>query len=241
VPISLAFCFLLSSAPPLLLNLHPPPLAVMASDLPPLRYQSENDLKMLRKAIGWQSLGYNSKMQRKMLSLAHPGDFVYFSSYALLRLVPPLSSFFLMLLEYYGLQLQHLSLHSITLVAIFIHFCEMFVGVRSSMRLFRCFYMLCPVNKHSPHLDGYYFQHQTKGPSKYIAALSPGRWERWREDWVLVQTDVHERLMLTTAALTPPPPCRLGAGPPPGASFLPSAGEDPDPSRGQAHIHDGAE
>jgi hypothetical protein len=57
-----------------------------------------------------------------MLSVAHPGDFVYFSLYALAGLVPPLSSFFLMLLEHYGLQLQHLSPHSITLVVIFTHF-----------------------------------------------------------------------------------------------------------------------
>jgi hypothetical protein len=67
-------------------------------------------------------------MRHGMLSLTHPGDFVYFSSYALLGLVSPLSSF-LMLLEHYWLQLQHLSPHSITPVAIFVHFCEMFVGV----------------------------------------------------------------------------------------------------------------
>jgi hypothetical protein len=33
------------------------------------------------------------------------GDFVFFAAYALAGLVPPLSSFFLMLLEYYGHQL----------------------------------------------------------------------------------------------------------------------------------------
>jgi hypothetical protein len=60
---------------------------------------------VLRKAIGWQSLGYDLKMQRGMLSLAHPSDFIYFSSYALAGLVLPLSSFFLVLLEHYGLQL----------------------------------------------------------------------------------------------------------------------------------------
>jgi hypothetical protein len=43
--------------------------------------------------------------------------------------MPPFSSFFLVLLVHCGLQLQHLSPHSITLVAIFTHFCEMFVGV----------------------------------------------------------------------------------------------------------------
>jgi hypothetical protein len=137
-----------------------------------------------------------------MLSLAHPGDFVYFSSYALSGLVPPPSSFFLVLLEHYELQLQHLSPHSITLVAIFIHFCEMFIRVRPSVHLFRHFYVLRPVNNQSPRHSGYYFQHQTKGPSRYITALNPGRWERWREDWVLVQTDAHEWLMLPTATPT---------------------------------------
>jgi hypothetical protein len=121
-----------------------------------------------------------------MLSLAHPGDFIYFSSYTLSGLLPPLSSFFLVLLEHYGLQLQHLSLHSITLVAIFVHFYEMFVGVRLSVHLFQRFYMLHLVNKHLPRLSGYYFQHRTKGPSKYITTLSPNRWQHWREDWVLV-------------------------------------------------------
>jgi hypothetical protein len=81
----------------------------MASSLPTSRYQSKNDLRVLRKAIGWQSLGYDSKMRHRMLSLAQVGDFVYFSSYTLARLVPPLSSFFLVLLEHYRLQLQHLS------------------------------------------------------------------------------------------------------------------------------------
>jgi hypothetical protein len=68
------------------------------------------------------------------MSLANmrPGNFVFFVVYALAGLVPPLSSFFLTLLEYYGLQLQHLSPNSIALVAIFIHLCKMYVGVRPS-------------------------------------------------------------------------------------------------------------
>jgi hypothetical protein len=56
-------------------------------------------------------------------------------AYALAGLVPPLSSF-LTLLEYYGLQLQHLSPNFIALVAIFIHLYEIYVGVRPSVRLF---------------------------------------------------------------------------------------------------------
>jgi hypothetical protein len=89
-----------------------------------------------------------------MLSLAHPGNFVYFSVYALAGLMPPLSSFSLMLLEHYGIQLQQRSPHSIMLVTIFAHFYEMFVGVRPSVHLFRRFHVLRPVNRQPPHLDG---------------------------------------------------------------------------------------
>jgi len=39
-----------------------------------------------------------------------------------------LSSSFVLLLESYGLQLQHLTPHSILQWAIFIHLCELFVG-----------------------------------------------------------------------------------------------------------------
>jgi hypothetical protein len=79
--------------------------------------------------MGWQAPGLAPKLKHRVTSLTNmgPGDFVFFAAYALAGLVPPLSSF-LMPLEYYGIQLQHISPNSITLVAIFIHFCEMFVG-----------------------------------------------------------------------------------------------------------------
>jgi hypothetical protein len=87
-------------------------------------------------------------------------------------------------------------------VVIFTHFYEMFVGVQPSVRLFWRFQVLHPVNRQPPHLGGYYFLHQMKGPLKYLATISPNRWERWRENWVLVQADAHEWLTLSTAAPT---------------------------------------
>jgi hypothetical protein len=48
--------------------------------------------------------GYDMMMRHGLVSLMQPGDFIYFSLYALSGLVPPLSSF-LMQLEHYGLQL----------------------------------------------------------------------------------------------------------------------------------------
>jgi hypothetical protein len=114
------------------------------------------------------------------------GDFIFFMADALAGLVPPLSSFFLTLLEYYGLQLQHLSPNSIALVAIFVHLCEMYVGVRPSVRLFQSFVMLKVVSPRPPLIGGHYFQHRTPGHAHYTTPVSPGRWEWWREDWALV-------------------------------------------------------
>jgi hypothetical protein len=95
--------------------------------------------------IQWQSPRYDGKMRHGVVPLTgmRPDEFIYFASYALSGLVLMFSSFLFMLLEHYGLQLQHLSLHSITVVAIFVHLCEMYVCVRLSMCLFRRFHVLC--------------------------------------------------------------------------------------------------
>jgi hypothetical protein len=108
----------------------------MAAELPPSRFRSSGSLTSLRRLMGWQAPGFEHRLKRGVVPLANlaPRDFVFFSAYALAGLVPPVSSFFLMLLEFYGLQLQHLSPNSITLVAIFVHLYEMFVGVRASAR-----------------------------------------------------------------------------------------------------------
>jgi hypothetical protein len=67
------------------------------------------------------------------------------------------SSFFLTLLENYGFQLHHLTPHAITLVVIFVHLCEMYVGMRPSVHLFRLFFMPRPFGRRSSDLGAYYF------------------------------------------------------------------------------------
>jgi hypothetical protein len=39
----------------------------------------------------------------------------------------------------------------------------------------------------------------------YITALSPDKWDHWREDWVIMQADAHDRLVLST--MTPMARC----------------------------------
>jgi hypothetical protein len=173
----------------------------MAAKFPPSRFRSSGSLASLRRLMGWQVPDFEHRLKRGVVPLANlaPGDFVFFSTYALAGLVPPVSSFFLMLLEFYGLQLQHLSPNSITLVAIFVHLCEMFVGVRPSVRLLRRFFVMKAASQRPPLIGGYYFARRTQGPSRYIAPVSSGRWERWREDWVLKQADAHDRLVIPAA------------------------------------------
>jgi hypothetical protein len=139
-------CFLRPSSPSS--SSHPlelwPPLTMMASTLPSSRFHWEDDLRKLRKVIGWQSPGFNGKLRCRIMSLSGmwSSNFVYFSTNTLFDLMLLFSSFFLTLLEHYGLQLQHLSPHSIMLVAIFVHLYEMYVCKRPSVCLFCCFHML---------------------------------------------------------------------------------------------------
>jgi hypothetical protein len=81
-------------------------------------------------------------------------------------------------------------------VAIFIQLYEMYVGVRPSVRLFQCFFMLKVASSCPSLISGHYFQRQTPGHTHCIMHVSPSRGEWWREDWVLVHADVHDRLAL---------------------------------------------
>jgi hypothetical protein len=131
----------------------------MAAELPPSLFKTTGSLASLWRLMRWQAPSLACKVKSGTVSLANlrPGDFIFFAAYALAGLVPPLSSFFLTLLEYYGLQLQHLSPNSIALVAIFVHLCEMYVGVRPSVRLFRCFFELKVASPYPPLIGGHYF------------------------------------------------------------------------------------
>jgi hypothetical protein len=77
----------------------------MAAELPPSWFMTTGSLASLQWLMGWQAPGLACKVKSGAASRANmrPGDIVFFTAYALAGLVPPLSSFFLTLLEYYGL------------------------------------------------------------------------------------------------------------------------------------------
>jgi hypothetical protein len=85
------------------------------------------------------------------------GEFVLFVSYLSCGLALTILPFFLLLLEELGLQLQHLTPHSILQAAIFAHLCEMFVMVVPCTALFCHFFVLVRSGKAKDHLGAYYF------------------------------------------------------------------------------------
>jgi hypothetical protein len=103
------------------------------------------------------------------------GEFVLFVSYLSCGLALPISPFFFLLLEEFGLQLQHLMPHSILQAAIFVHLCEMFVGVAPCTSLFRHFFVLVKFGKAKDHLSAYYFQTRLYSAVAYISTLGGAR------------------------------------------------------------------
>jgi hypothetical protein len=124
------------------------------------------------------------------------GEFILFTSYISCRLALPISPFFLRLLEEFGLQLQHLMPHSVLQAAIFVHLCEMFVGVAPCTSLFRHFFVLVKSGKTRDHIGAYYFQTRPDPAVVYIPTLGGARWESWRSDWVITSAEANDRLVL---------------------------------------------
>ena len=167
---------------------------------------------MVRRLLGWsaQETAWGIRAGSAPLGNLRAGEFVLFISYISTGLGLPISSFFLLLLEDFGLQLQHLTPHSILLAAIFVHLCEMFVGVRPCVLLFRHFFQLVKSGKSKDEVGAYYFKTRSDLRSPYIPGLTGGKWEEWRREWVIATTEANERLVMPTGG---PPPTAFPGGP----------------------------
>jgi hypothetical protein len=125
----------------------------------PDRFQSQAALNLVRSLLGWSAPGLAGRIRAGAVHLSDlaAGEFVLFVSYISCGLALLISPFFLLLLEEFGLQLQHLTPHSILQAVIFVHLCEMFVGVAPYTSLFRHFFVLVKSGKARDHLGAYYF------------------------------------------------------------------------------------
>jgi hypothetical protein len=151
----------------------------MASLDHPDCFQSEAALNLVCGLLGWSAPAYVARIHVGAAPLSDLAfeEFVLFVSYVSCGLALPISPFFLLLLEEFGLQLQHLMPHSILQAAIFIHLYEMFVGVALCTSLFRHFFVLVKSGKARDHLGAYYFQTMPDSTVAYISTFGGVRWE----------------------------------------------------------------
>jgi hypothetical protein len=156
----------------------------MASVGHPDRFQSEEALNLVRGLLRWITPGLTGRIHVGAAPLGDlaAGEFVLFTSYISCGLALSISPFFLLLLEEFGLQLQHHMPHSVLQVAIFVHLCEMFVGVAPCTSLFRYFFVLVKSGKTRDHIGAYYFQTRPDPAVVYIPTFGGARWENWRSD-----------------------------------------------------------
>jgi hypothetical protein len=162
------------------------------------RFQSEEALNLVHNLLGWGAPVLVGRIHASATPLGDlaAGEFVLFVSYLSCGLALPISPFFLLLLEEFGLQLQHLTPHSILQAAIFVHLYEMFVGVAPCTSLFRHFFVLVKSRKAKDHLGAYYFQTRPDSTVAYIPTLGGARWENWRADWVIASAEANDCLVL---------------------------------------------
>jgi hypothetical protein len=142
-------------------------------------FQSEGALNLVRNLLGWSAPVLTGRIRAGAVPLDDlaAGEFVLFVSYLSCGLALPILPFFLLLLEEFGLQLQHLTPHSILQAAIFVHLCKMSVGVAPCTSLFCHFFVLVKSGKARDHLGAYYFQTRPDSAVAYISTFSGTRWE----------------------------------------------------------------
>jgi hypothetical protein len=136
----------------------------------------------VRSLLGRSALGLAGRIRADAAPLGDLAaeEFVMFVSYLSSGLALPISPFFLLLLEEFGLQLQHLKRPSLSTSP----GCSW--GVAPCTSLFCHFFVLVKSGKARDHLGAYYFQTRPDSTIDYISTFGGARWENWRGDWVIV-------------------------------------------------------
>nr|ABA94276.1 retrotransposon protein, putative, unclassified [Oryza sativa Japonica Group] len=166
------------------------------SVLPPSRIVSERQAGLPRRFMPESATGWEVVALGEGRSAPHyQGRSVFFLSFAMAGLVPPFSSFFMDILEFYDLQMAHLTPNAVMMLAIFAHLCEMFIGVRPSLRLFRWFFTVQPVSPPSV-VGGCYFQPRGQVLNRYIPCVLRKKWDDWKSDWFYTPFADEARLRL---------------------------------------------
>ncbi len=147
------------------------------SVLPPSRIVSEKQAGLPRRFMPESATGREIVMLGEGRPAPdYPGRSVFFLPFAMAGLVPPFSSFFMDVLEFYDLQMAHLTPNAVMTLGIFAHLCEMFIGVRPSLRLFRWFFTVQSVSPPSV-VGGCYFLPRGPVLNRYIPCVLRKKWD----------------------------------------------------------------
>ena len=110
---------------------------------------------------------------------------IMFRDFVECGLTLPMSEFFYRPLQFWGIQLQHLTPQSILHLSIFTHFCEAFLGILPHFHLFQHFFFLAPVpNATNPAVVGgceLVLRPETRG--EYLAYDPAGKGAEWKKFW----------------------------------------------------------
>ena len=103
--------------------------------------QEMEDMKLLqsRAVIQWRVVEGEHRPYEGTLETVMFRDFVERG------LAVPVSEFFHALLQFWGIQLHHLTPQSILHLSIFTHLCEAFLGILPHFHLFQHFFFLVPI------------------------------------------------------------------------------------------------
>ena len=97
----------------------------------------------------------------------------------------PVSEFFYRLLQFWGIQLHHLTPQSILHLSIFTHFCEAFLGILPHFHLFQHFFFLVPIpNATNPAVVGgceLVLRPENRG--EYLVYDLAGQGAEWKKFW----------------------------------------------------------
>ncbi|XP_072147245.1 uncharacterized protein [Setaria viridis] len=116
----------------------------------------------------------------------HPREIVIWAHFIERGLVVPTSNFFRGILEFYGLQLVHLNPNGVLHIAIFVHLCEVYLGIPPHYELFRKLFRCKPQPSaaRTEVLGGAGIQ--LRNSEVYLDYELPDSHGTWKEKWFYI-------------------------------------------------------
>jgi hypothetical protein len=126
--------------------------------------------------------------ERDVRPFEHTKEIVLFQHFIEHGLGLPTSNFFCGLLFHYGIELHHLNPNSILHIAIFVHFCEAFLGLEPHFNLFCYLFHLKPQpsEQNIAEVGGAGLQLRQGMDKKYLEFKFPTSLSSWRERWFYI-------------------------------------------------------